>query len=40
MVIVAKLSDVFGRKTVLIISTVDFVIASGACGAAQTMVQL
>ncbi|KAF2471879.1 putative multidrug resistance protein fnx1 [Lindgomyces ingoldianus] len=40
MVVLAKLSDSFGRKTVLVTSLALFTIFSGACGAAQTMNQL
>lgn len=40
MVILAKLSDNFGRKTVLLTSVAIFAIASGGCGAAQTLEQL
>ena len=36
----AKVSDIVGRKTCLITSIIIFIIASGACGAAQTMTQL
>ena len=40
LIIWAKLSEIFGRKWVLITSTVFFTVFSGACGAAQTMNQL
>jgi MFS family permease len=40
MVVLAKLSDIIGRKTVLISCLAVFTIFSGACGAAQTMNQL
>ncbi|CAO3630775.1 unnamed protein product [Cunninghamella blakesleeana] len=36
----AKLSDIFGRKTVLVIILIFFLLGSFACGAAQSMVQL
>ncbi|KAI8943272.1 hypothetical protein NX059_001292 [Plenodomus lindquistii] len=40
MVILAKLSDSIGRKSVLMASLLLFIIFSGACGAAQTLNQL
>lgn len=40
IVIFAKLSDIFGRKLIYAITIGIFVIASAACGAAQTFVQL
>ncbi|KAI9151238.1 Efflux pump FUS6 [Paramyrothecium foliicola] len=40
IVIFAKLSDIFGRKLVYLISIVSFTIFSGGCAAAQTMNQL
>ena len=40
LIIYAKLSDIFGRKSFLIIAIAIFVIFSGACGAAQTIDQL
>ncbi|KAF2690332.1 putative multidrug resistance protein fnx1 [Lentithecium fluviatile CBS 122367] len=40
LVILAKLSDQLGRKTILIACLAVFTIFSGACGAAQTMDQL
>ncbi|OTB09508.1 hypothetical protein M426DRAFT_6778 [Hypoxylon sp. CI-4A] len=40
IVICAKFSDIFGRKSVFLLSTVVFIIFSAACSAAQTMVQL
>ncbi|KAI0146368.1 putative multidrug resistance protein fnx1 [Xylariaceae sp. FL1272] len=40
VVIVSKLSDIFGRKPVYVLSIVTFTLFSGACGAAQTMPQL
>ncbi|KAF2248052.1 putative multidrug resistance protein fnx1 [Trematosphaeria pertusa] len=40
MVILAKLSDSIGRKSVLLACLFIFTIFSGACGAAQSMVQL
>ncbi|PVI01613.1 MFS general substrate transporter [Periconia macrospinosa] len=40
VVIFAKLSDIFGRKPLFATAISFFVIASAACGAAQTIVQL
>lgn len=40
LIIWAKISDVYGRKMSLVISILIFTIFSGACGAAQTIVQL
>lgn len=40
MIVLAKLSDIFGRKTMLIFSTFIFTVFSGGCAAAQTMIQL
>ncbi|KAH9886888.1 putative multidrug resistance protein fnx1 [Xylariomycetidae sp. FL2044] len=40
IVISAKFSDLFGRKTLFLISEATFVIASAACGASQTLTQL
>lgn len=40
MIIYAKLSDVFGRKPMIIAAVVIFVISPGACGAAQNVLQL
>ncbi|PVH96850.1 drug resistance transporter [Periconia macrospinosa] len=40
MIIIAKLSDVFGRKTLLLTSMVIFTVFSGGCAAAQSMIQL
>ncbi|KAI1773179.1 putative multidrug resistance protein fnx1 [Hypoxylon cercidicola] len=40
IVICAKFSDIFGRKSVFLLSTVVFIIFSAACSASQTMVQL
>ncbi|RAH65665.1 MFS general substrate transporter [Aspergillus aculeatinus CBS 121060] len=40
LVISAKFSDVFGRKSSLLVAIFLFVVFSGACGAAQTMEQL
>ncbi|KAE8163989.1 MFS general substrate transporter [Aspergillus tamarii] len=40
LVISAKLSDLFGRKSSLITAILIFIIFSGACGASQTIVQL
>ncbi|VUC24636.1 unnamed protein product [Clonostachys rosea] len=40
LIIFSKLSDVFGRKSILILVVLIFIIFSGACGAAQTVEQL
>ncbi|KAI0531883.1 putative multidrug resistance protein fnx1 [Xylaria digitata] len=40
MVILAKLSDIFGRKLIFTMSIAVFVIFSGICGASQTLTQL
>lgn len=40
LIIWAKLSDIFGRKLLVIASLCLFVIFSGACGAAQSITQL
>ncbi|KAF3001622.1 hypothetical protein E8E14_007659 [Neopestalotiopsis sp. 37M] len=40
LIILSKLSDIFGRKSILIIVILLFTIFSGACGAAQTIEQL
>ncbi|XDG05322.1 hypothetical protein ABKA04_004937 [Annulohypoxylon sp. FPYF3050] len=40
IVILSKFSDIFGRKLILLLSIVVFIIFSAACAAAQTMVQL
>lgn len=40
LVIVAKLSDIFGRKPLFLMCVGLFVIFSAACGAAQTLTQL
>ncbi|KAL3458394.1 MFS general substrate transporter [Aspergillus heterothallicus] len=40
LVVCAKLSDIFGRKTCIITSIGIFVVFSAACGGAQTMNQL
>ncbi|GKZ61899.1 hypothetical protein AnigIFM49718_008966 [Aspergillus niger] len=40
LVISAKFSDIFGRKSCLLVAVFLFVVFSGACGAAQTMEQL
>ena len=40
MIVYAKLSDVIGRKTAILLATFTFTIFSGGCAAAQTMVQL
>ncbi|KAI7885783.1 MFS general substrate transporter [Lichtheimia hyalospora FSU 10163] len=38
--LLAKLSDIFGRKPILVLSTVLFVLASVFCGTAQSMIWL
>ena len=40
LIIWAKLSDIFGRKLIMLASMFIFTAFSAACGAAQTMVQL
>ncbi|KAK9413398.1 putative Major facilitator superfamily (MFS) profile domain-containing protein [Seiridium unicorne] len=40
VIIISKLSDIFGRKTILITVVILFAIFSAACGAAQTIDQL
>jgi len=40
LIIFAKLSDVFGRKEVLITTLLLFTVFSGACAAAKTIEQL
>lgn len=40
VVIVAKMSDIFGRKPVYVLSILMFTIFSGGCAAAKTMPQL
>lgn len=40
MIIVSKLSDIFGRKPVFLISLGIFLVFSAACSAAQTLTQL
>ncbi|KAI3394960.1 hypothetical protein diail_2018 [Diaporthe ilicicola] len=40
IIIFAKISDVYGRKSMLLMTTVAFCIFSGACGAAQSMDEL
>ncbi|CAG8976531.1 hypothetical protein HYALB_00011008 [Hymenoscyphus albidus] len=40
VIIWAKLSDIFGRKTLIPVSLFTFIVFSGACGGAQTLVQL
>ncbi|KAI0418325.1 drug resistance transporter [Xylaria grammica] len=40
LVIVAKLSDIFGRKRTYLLALLIFTAFSGGCGGAQTMVQL
>ncbi|ROW15682.1 hypothetical protein VPNG_02121 [Cytospora leucostoma] len=40
LIIFSKLSDIFGRKSMLLVAVLTFAIFSGACGAAQTIEQL
>lgn len=40
LVIFAKLSDIFGRKLLLLVVVLIFAVFSGACGAAQSIEQL
>ncbi len=40
MIIFAKMSDLVGRKLMMLIGILIFGLFSGACGAAQSMVQL
>ena len=40
LIVYAKLSDIFGRKSFLLLAIAIFVVFSGACGAAQTIEQL
>lgn len=40
LIIWAKLSDIFGRKPVTIVTMFIFIAFSAGCGAAQTMTQL
>jgi MFS family permease len=40
LVIFAKLSDIMGRKLIMSVSLFLFIVFSGACGAAQSFVQL
>lgn len=40
LIIFAKLSDIFGRKSLLLTALFIFLVFSSACGAAQTMPQL
>ena len=40
LIIWAKLSDIFGRKHLVIVAVLVFTAFSGACGAAQSMTQL
>ncbi|EEB99758.1 hypothetical protein MPER_00486, partial [Moniliophthora perniciosa FA553] len=37
---ISKLTDIVGRKPVLIVSTLFFMLWSGACGGAKSMTQL
>lgn len=40
IIVFAKLSDIFGRKPIYVVSILFFLIFSAACSAAQTMTQL
>jgi hypothetical protein len=40
MIITSKFSDVFGRKSLLVLCAAVFTVFSGACGAAQSITQL
>ena len=40
MIIFAKLSDIYGRKVVILTAILIFIVGSGACGAAQMITQL
>jgi MFS family permease len=40
IIVWAKLSDIFGRKTFLTTALVLFLLFSGACGGAKTLLQL
>lgn len=40
LIIWAKVGDIFGRKLISACAIILFIIFSGACGAAQTMIQL
>ncbi|KAG8157943.1 hypothetical protein KVR01_012215 [Diaporthe batatas] len=40
LIIFAKFSDIFGRKSMLLLAVIIFGVFSGACGAAQTIDQL
>lgn len=40
IIIFSKLSDVYGRKPILILCIASFTIFSAGCGAAQTITQL
>lgn len=40
IIVFAKMSDVYGRKSMLLTTTILFTIFSAACGASQTMDQL
>lgn len=40
LIIIAKLSDIFGRKPLIVFTIIIFVIFSAACAAAQTLTQL
>lgn len=40
IVIFSKFSDIFGRKTIFLLSTLIFVVFSGGCAAAQNITQL
>ncbi|KAF2183643.1 drug resistance transporter EmrB/QacA subfamily [Zopfia rhizophila CBS 207.26] len=40
LLVIAKLSDIFGRKVMITFSIIDFIIFSIACGVSKTVVQL
>ncbi|MCJ1438935.1 hypothetical protein MMC27_008325, partial [Xylographa pallens] len=40
LIIWSKLSDIFGRKPLLITAVAIFIVSSGVCGASQTIIQL
>ncbi|KAL8661486.1 MAG: hypothetical protein Q9202_005551 [Teloschistes flavicans] len=40
LIIIAKLSDIFGRKPLIVFAIVSFVVFSAACAVAQTLTQL
>lgn len=39
-IIINKVSDIFGRKSLMIFSVAFFALFSGLCGASQTLIQL